>query len=77
MDSLTTSYLVCMLIGSVGTLAGAFLGNKVFQIESSIAEIPVVGSSVPEPSSQTPEPPLAPSQQNTEQNPPSVPSAIV
>ena len=54
MDSLTTSYLVCMLIGSVGTLAGAFLGNKVFQIESSIAEIPVVGSSVPEPSSQTP-----------------------
>jgi hypothetical protein len=35
MDSLTTAYLVCMLIGSISAVGGAFAGNKMFPIESS------------------------------------------
>ena len=35
MDSLTTAYLVSMLIGSVSAIASALVGNKVFPIESS------------------------------------------
>jgi hypothetical protein len=36
MDSLTTAYLVCILIGSIGSFSGAFLGNKFAPIESSV-----------------------------------------
>ena len=35
MDSLTTAYLVCMLIGSGCAVGGAIAGNKMFPIESS------------------------------------------
>ena len=35
MDSLTTAYLVCMLIGSGCAVGGAFMGNKLLPIESS------------------------------------------
>lgn len=78
MDSLTTAYLVCTLIGSAASVAGAFLGNKVFPIESSdIVQPPSDVPSVPESLPQTPEQPPAPSPQSTEQTQPVVPSAIV
>lgn len=35
MDSLTTAYLVCMLIGSGCAVGGAFAGNRITPIESS------------------------------------------
>ena len=65
MDSLTTSYLVCMLIGSMCAVGGAVAGSKVFPFESSaIATPPVVESPVS----------AAPSQ-NTAQTQPAVSSA--
>jgi len=66
MDSLTTSYLVGMLIGSASAVGAAFLGNKVSPIESSsaVTSPPAVESSV-----------AAPSLQNTEQSSPAVSSA--
>ena len=43
MDSLTTAYLVCMLIGSGCAIGGAVAGNRVFPIESSaITSAPVI-----------------------------------
>lgn len=71
MDSLTTAYLVCMLIGTLGSFAGAYAGNKMFPIESSTIVVEPVASV------QTPVPPPAPSPQNTEQTQPAVPSAVV
>jgi hypothetical protein len=47
MDSLTTAYLVCMLIGSVSAIGAAFVGNKMFPIESSLISLPVVESAAP------------------------------
>ena len=47
MDSLTTSYLVCMLIGSASAVGGAMAGNKMFPIESSLISPPVLESSTP------------------------------
>lgn len=37
MDSLTTAYLVCMLLGSGCAVGGAVMGNKLFPIGSSSA----------------------------------------
>lgn len=45
MDSLTTAYLVCMLIGSTCAVGGALAGNKAAPIESSAA--PAVESVAP------------------------------
>lgn len=73
MDSLTTAYLVCMLIGSLGSFAGSYAGNKMFPIESSV----LVVEPEPAASVQTPEQPPAPSPQNTEQTQPAVPSVVV
>jgi hypothetical protein len=67
MDSLTTAYLVCMLIGSGCAVGGAFAGNKMFPIESSAVPIsPPIVESV---SGETPP-------QNTVQTQPVVSSAV-
>lgn len=66
MDSLTTAYVVCMLIGSISSFAAAFIGNKLLPIPSSSPEAapPVqIEASTPSP------PP-----QNTEQTQPVAPS---
>lgn len=67
MDSLTTSYLVGILIGSLSAIGGAVGGSRVSPIESSsaIAPPPAVEPSVA----------VAPPQ-NTEQIPPAVSSAV-
>ena len=49
MDSLTTAYLVSMLIGSVCAIGGALLGNKMAPIESSAAAVPEPVKPVPPP----------------------------
>lgn len=67
MDSLTTAYLVCMLIGTLGSFAGAYAGNKMSPIESSTLVVEPVASV------QTP-PEQPPSPQNTEQTQPVAPS---
>jgi len=72
MDSLTTAYLVCMLIGTLGSFAGAYAGNKMLPIESSSLVV-----EPPESVETPPEQPLAPSPQNTEQTQPEVPSATL
>lgn len=64
MDSLTTSYLFCLFLGSAGSFVGAYLGNKILPIESSVSPVPV----------QMPEPTPAPVQQSTEQTQPVAPS---
>jgi hypothetical protein len=66
MDSLTTAYLVCMLLGSGCAVGGAVAGNKLFPIESSaITEsLPVAEPTVS----------AAPQPQNTEQIPPATSS---
>ncbi len=63
MDSLTTSYLVGMFIGSVGAVAAAFTGNKIYPIESSKIIVPAV-----EPATSVSPP------QNTVQTPPVISS---
>lgn len=73
MDSLTTAYLVCILIGTFGSFAGAYAGNKMLPIESSL----VLETPPPVESVQTPEPPPVPSPQNIEQTEPVVPSVVV
>lgn len=70
MDSLTTAYLVCIFIGSAGSVVGAFIGNKMSPIPSSAKPI------VPEPV-QMPAPTPAPSPQNIEQTAPPTLSASV
>ncbi len=67
MDSLTTAYLVCMFIGSIGSFAGSYMGNKMLPIESS-----TIATSV-----QTPEPSPVPPPQSTEQTQPVVSSEVV
>lgn len=58
MDSLTTAYLVCMLIGSGCAVGGAYAGNKAFPIESSAISAPAAESTpVPPPKVETPKPP--------------------
>jgi hypothetical protein len=66
MDSLTTAYLVCMLIGSASAVGGAMAGNKFAPIESSSVE----SISLPKVESATPAAPL----QNTAQTAPEVSS---
>lgn len=65
MDSLTTAYLVCMLIGSTCAVGGAMAGNKLSPIESSAAISPPVVESTTS----------APPPQNTAQTAPAVSSA--
>ena len=54
MDSLTTAYLVCMLIGSGCAIGGAMAGNKAFPIGSSeivssvVTSPPAVESELPD-----------------------------
>lgn len=62
MDSLTTAYLVCMLLGSGCAVGGAVLGNKLFPIESSAIV------------SQTVAPTVSAPVQSTQQTPPVVSS---
>jgi hypothetical protein len=59
MDSLTTAYLVCMLIGSGCAVGGAFAGNKIFPVESSEKEAIPLTSKLPTspPKVETPPPP--------------------
>ena len=59
MDSLTTAYLVCMLIGSTCAVGGALAGNKAAPIDSSATtSTPVVNSKpAPTPKVEVPAPP--------------------
>jgi hypothetical protein len=77
MGSLTTAYLVCMLIGSVTSIAGAYIGNKIYPIPSSVVIPPDVSSSAPPEVVQKIEPDPVVSPQNTVQSPPETVSAIV
>ena len=67
MDSLTTSYLLSLVLGSAGSFVAAYVGNKMLPIQSSVSPAPV----------QTPEPTPAPVQQSTEQTQPVAPSITV
>jgi hypothetical protein len=64
MDSLTTSYIFGLFLGSIGSFVGAYIGNKILPIESSLAE----------PSVQTIEQTPSPAPQNTAQIQPEPPS---
>lgn len=65
MDSLTTAYLVSLVIGSLTSIAAALAGNKAFPIESS-AIVPVTAE---------PTTPVAPPQSTVQTQP--VASSVV